>query len=132
MESADGDARFALNALEWAAVAAEPDAEGRRVVTRALAEEAVQRRILGYDREGDYHYDAISAFIKSMRGSDPDAAVYWLARMIQAGEDPRFIARRMVIHAAEDVGMADPQALVVATAAAHALELSACRRRRSR
>jgi putative ATPase len=121
-ESAGGDARFALNALEWAAVAAEPDAAARRTVSRELAEEGVQRRILGYDREGDTHYDAISAFIKSMRGSDPDAAVYWMARMIQAGEDPRFIARRMVIHAAEDVGMADPQALVVATAAAHAVE----------
>jgi putative ATPase len=123
VESAGGDARFALNALEWAAVAAEPEADGRRVVTLSLAEEAVQRRILGYDREGDNHYDAVSAFIKSMRGSDPDAAVYWMARMIQAGEEPRFIARRMVIHAAEDVGMADPQALVVATAAAHAVEL---------
>jgi putative ATPase len=123
VESAAGDARFALNALEWAAVAAEPEADGGRRVTLALAEEAVQRRILRYDREGDNHYDAISAFIKSMRGSDPDAAVYWMARMVQAGEDPRFIARRMVIHAAEDVGMADPQALVVATAAAHAVEL---------
>jgi putative ATPase len=123
VESAAGDARFALSALEWAAIAAEPEADGRRDVTLALAEEAVQRRILGYDREGDNHYDAISAFIKSMRGSDPDAAVYWMARMVQAGEDPRFIARRMVIHAAEDVGMADPQALVVATAAAHAVEL---------
>lgn len=122
IDSASGDARFALSALEWASVAAEADAEGRRRVTRELAEEAVQRRVLGYDREGDNHYDAISAFIKSMRGSDPDAAVYWMARMIQAGEDPRFIARRMVIHAAEDVGMADPQALVVATAAAQALE----------
>jgi putative ATPase len=122
IDSAGGDARFALSALEWAALAAEPEADGQRVVSRELAEEAVQRRILGYDREGDAHYDAISAFIKSMRGSDPDAAVYWLARMLQAGEDPRFIARRMVIHAAEDVGMADPQALVVATAAAQAVE----------
>jgi len=93
------------------------------MVSRSLAEEAVQRRILGYERQGDNHYDAVSAFIKSMRGSDPDAAVYWLARMIEAGEDPRFIARRIVIHAAEDVGMADPQALVVATAAAQAVEL---------
>ncbi len=123
IDSAGGDARFALNALEWATVAAEPDATGRRMVSRSLAEEAVQRRILGYDREGDNHYDAVSAFIKSMRGSDPDAAVYWLARMVQAGEDPRFIARRLVIHAAEDVGLADPQALVVATAAAQAVEL---------
>jgi putative ATPase len=123
IDSAGGDARFALSALEWAALAAETDADGRRLVSRELAEEAVQRRILGYDREGDTHYDAISAFIKSMRGSDPDAAVYWLARMLQSGEDPRFIARRIVIHAAEDVGMADPQALVVASAAAHAVEL---------
>jgi putative ATPase len=123
IESASGDARFALSALEWAAVAAEPGTDGRRLITQQLVEEAVQRRVLGYDREGDNHYDAISAFIKSMRGSDPDAAVYWMARMIQAGEDPRFIARRMVIHAAEDVGMADPQALVVASAAAHAVEL---------
>jgi putative ATPase len=122
VDVADGDARKALSALELATLSIEPDAEGRRVITRRIAEEATQGRVLGYDRDGDAHYDAISAFIKSMRGSDPDAAVYWLARMLAAGEDPRFIARRMVIHAAEDVGMADPTALLVATAAAQAVE----------
>jgi putative ATPase len=84
--------------------------------------DASQRRPLPYDRDGDAHYDTISAFIKSLRGSDPDAAVYWLARMLASGEDPKYIARRMVVHAAEDVGMADPSALLVATAAAHAVE----------
>jgi putative ATPase len=120
---ANGDARSSLNALETAVLAAEPDAEGKRLVTLDLAEEAVQTRALSYDKDGDQHYDIISAFIKSMRGSDPDAAVYWLHRMLESGEDPRFLCRRMVIHAAEDVGMADPMALVVATAAAQALEL---------
>jgi putative ATPase len=91
-------------------------------VTLIAAVDASQRRALPYDKEGDAHYDTISAFIKSLRGSDPDAAVYWLARMLASGEDPRFIARRMVVHAAEDVGLADPMALVVATAAAHAVE----------
>ena len=119
---ANGDARTALNALEMAALTVPPDEEGRRVVTLAIAEEAIQRRALNYDKDGDNHYDVISAFIKSMRGSDPDAALYWLARMIYAGEDPRFIARRIVIQSAEDVGNADPMALVVATAAAHAVE----------
>ena len=119
---ANGDARAALNALETAAQLAQPDDKGQRTITVALAEEAVQKRLLDYDRDGDSHYDIISAFIKSMRGSDPDAALYWLARMIAGGEDPRFIARRLVIHAAEDVGNADPMALVVATAAAHAVE----------
>src|SRR5262249_20107637 len=108
---------------ELAALSAEPDAEGRRRITREAAAQATQGRALSYDRAGDAHYDAISAFIKSMRGSDPDAAVYWMARMIAAGEDPRFIARRMVIHAAEDVGLADPTALLVAAAAAQAVEL---------
>jgi putative ATPase len=118
---ANGDARSALNALELAA----DDAvrSGSRHIDLALAEAAAQRRSLRYDKNGDAHYDCISAFIKSMRGSDPDAAVYWLHRMLESGEDPRFIARRIVIHAAEDVGLADPMALVVATAAAHALEL---------
>jgi putative ATPase len=120
---ANGDARAALNMLEVAAMTTAPDAAGVRRVTRAQAEEAVQRRLVPYDRDGDQHYDVISAFIKSMRGSDPDAAVYWLARMLAGGEDPRFIARRMVVHAAEDVGLADPQALVVAVAAAQAVEL---------
>ncbi len=119
---ANGDARVVLNVLEAATTIAPAEADGTRRITRALAEEASQRRALLYDREGDVHYDTISAFIKSLRGSDPDAAVYWLARMLAAGEDPRFIARRMVVHAAEDVGLADPMALVVATAAAQAVE----------
>ena len=92
------------------------------MIDRAGAEEAVQQRTLLYDKGGEEHFNVISAFIKSMRGSDPDGAVYWLARMIEAGEDPRFIVRRMVIFASEDVGMADPQALLVAVAAAQAVE----------
>src|SRR5690606_34929775 len=120
---AAGDARNALNALELAALTTPPDQAGRIVIDAAVAAESIQQRVLAYDRQGDGHYDHASAFIKSMRGSDPDAAVYWLARMLEAGEDPRFLARRMVVHAAEDVGMADPQALVVAVAAAQALEL---------
>ena len=119
---ANGDARSALNALETAAGLAPADEEGVKQITVNIAEEAVQHRLLAYDKDGDNHYDVISAFIKSIRGSDPDAAVYWLARMITAGEDARFIARRLVIHAAEDIGNADPMALVVATAAAHAVE----------
>ena len=119
---ANGDARAALNVLEAAALAAPPAPDGVRRISLAVAEEAGQRRALLYGRDGDAHYDMISAFIKSIRGSDPDAAVYWLARMLAAGEDPRFIARRVVVHAAEDVGLADPQALVVAVAAAHAVE----------
>ena len=119
---ANGDARSALNALELAALSTEPDAGGVRRITRGIAEESIQRRAIVYDGHGDQHYDTISAFIKSMRGSDPDAALYWLARMIYAGEDPLFIARRIVICAAEDVGMADPQALVVANAAAQAVQ----------
>jgi putative ATPase len=119
---ANGDARIALNILEAAAAATPPAPDGTRPITLATAQEAAQRRALLYDRDGDAHYDAISAFIKSIRGSDPDAAVYWLARMLAAGEDPKFIARRMVVHAAEDIGLADPQALVVAVAAAHAVE----------
>ena len=118
---ANGDARAALNALEAAAQLAR-EIGGRRVVTLALVEDAAQRRALKYDKGGDEHYDVISAYIKSLRGGDPDAALYWLARMIAAGEDPRFIARRLVIQAAEDVGNADPMALVIATAAAHAVE----------
>jgi putative ATPase len=118
----NGDARTALNALEMAALTVPPDADGRRVITLSIAEEALQHRALKYDKDGDNHYDVISAFIKSMRGSDPDAALYWLARMIYAGEDPRFIARRIVIQAAEDIGNADPMALVVANAAAYAVE----------
>jgi putative ATPase len=119
---AGGDARIALNALELAAETTEPDADGVIRVTLAVAEDSIQRRALLYDKDGDAHYDTISAFIKSLRGSDPDAALYWLAKMIYAGEDPRFIARRMIILASEDIGNADPQALTVATAAAQALE----------
>jgi putative ATPase len=116
---AGGDARAALNTLEAAALIA-PARGG--VIDLEVAEEALQRRALPYDKAGDWHYDVISAFIKSMRGSDADAAVYWLVRMLDAGEDPRFIARRMVIFASEDVGNADPMALQVAIAAHHALE----------
>jgi putative ATPase len=116
-----GDARVALNALELAATGTQPDAAGRRLVTVAAVEDAMQRRALLYDRAGEQHYDVISAFIKSLRGSDPDAALYWLARMLESGEDPLFIVRRMVILAAEDVGLADPQALQVAVAAQQAV-----------
>jgi putative ATPase len=116
---AGGDARITLNALELAVETTEPD-EGIIHIDLAAAEDSIQRRALVYDREA--HYNTISAFIKSLRGSDPDAALYWLAKMIYAGEDPRFIARRMIIFASEDVGNADPQALVVATSAANALE----------
>ena len=116
---AGGDARSALNILELAAQTAQ--AEGTPI-TEQHVEDAARKRPLVYDRSGDLHYDFTSAFIKSMRGSDPDAAVYYLAAMLEAGEDPRFVARRMVILASEDVGDADPQALVVAVAAAHALE----------
>ena len=112
-----GDARAALNVLEAAAAMA-----GDGEVTLELIEGAAQQRILAYDRAGDGHYDTVSAFIKSLRGNDPDAALYWLATMVAAGEDPRFIARRLVISASEDVGNADPRALQVATAAAHAVE----------
>ena len=122
LSHAAGDARRALNALEAATAGA--GAAGEPVLLDlATVEDALQQRALVYD-SGDQHYDCVSAFIKSMRGSDPDAAVYWLHRMLAAGEDPRFLCRRMVIHASEDVGMADPQALVVAVAAAHALELA--------
>lgn len=118
---ANGDARTALNALELAALTTEPEAGVRRI-TLEVAAESIQQRVLIYDKNGDQHYDTVSAFIKSMRGSDPDAALYWLARMIYAGEDPVFIARRIVICAAEDVGNADPHALLVASAAAQAVQ----------
>lgn len=114
---ADGDARIALNALEIGVLTTSPDEKGVIHFTLKVAEESIQKKAVVYDREGDAHYDTISAFIKSMRGSDPDATLYWLAKMLYAGEDPRFIARRIVIAAAEDVGNADPQALVVANAA---------------
>ena len=119
---AGGDARNALNALELAVESTPPDADGVIHIDLATAQDSIQRRALLYDKDGDAHYDTISAFIKSLRGSDPDAALYWLAKMVYAGEDPRFIVRRMIIFASEDVGLADPQALVVATAAARALE----------
>jgi putative ATPase len=118
---ADGDARKALNALEIAALTTAPDAAGVIHIGLAIAEQSIQKKAVVYDDE-DAHYDTISAFIKSMRGSDPDAALYWLAKMIHAGEDPRFIARRIVICAAEDVGLADPMALVLANAALSASE----------
>ncbi len=119
---ADGDARKALSALEIAALTTEPGGEGVVHLDLAAAEQSIQKKAIVYDGDGDAHYDTISAFIKSMRGSDPDAALYWLAKMIHAGEDPRFIARRIVIHAAEDVGLADPMALVLANAAFQAAE----------
>jgi putative ATPase len=118
---ANGDARIALGTLEFAASAAQPDAGGVRRIDRALVADALQRRLVSYDKKGDNHYDVISAFIKSVRGSDPDAAVYWLARMIDAGEDPLFIARRIVILASEDVGLADSRGLQVAMAAQQAV-----------
>jgi len=121
-EKAGGDARLALNGLELAVLSTLPNEEGIRVIDLAVAEESIQEKAILYDKTGDQHYDVISAFIKSMRGSDPDACMHYLARMLAAGEDPRFIARRIMIHAAEDVGLADPQALVVAQAAAQALE----------
>jgi putative ATPase len=119
---ADGDARKALNALEVAALTTAPGPDGVIRLDLAVAEQCIQKKAVVYDGDEDAHYDTISAFIKSMRGSDPDAALYWLAKMIEAGEDPRFIARRIVIHAAEDVGLADPMALVLAVAAHHAAE----------
>jgi putative ATPase len=123
---AGGDARGALNVLEGAVALAEADAnrdaEGRVSPTLAHVEAAAQQRVLAYDRAGDGHYDTVSAFIKSLRGNDPDAALYWLAAMVAAGEDPRFIARRLIISASEDVGNADPRALQIAVAAAQALD----------
>ena len=118
----DGDARKALNSLEIAALTTPPQPDGFIHVTLAVAEQCIQKKAIVYDGDGDAHYDTISAFIKAMRGSDPDAALYWLAKMIHAGEDPRFITRRILIHAAEDVGLADPMALVLADAAHHAAE----------
>jgi len=134
LEAADGDARTALTALEMAAMYVDTDSEkkdspedlktaGEKKITRAIMTEALQRRLLQYDRQGDQHYDVISAFIKSLRGSDPDAALYYMARMLEAGEDPLFILRRMIIFAAEDVGNADPQALSVAVASHRAVSV---------
>ncbi|MBO4323811.1 MAG: replication-associated recombination protein A [Lachnospiraceae bacterium] len=119
---ANGDARKALNALELGVLTTTPDADGVTRITIEVAQECIQKRAIRYDKTGDNHYDTISAFIKSMRGSDPDAAVYYLARMLYAGEEVTFVARRIMICAAEDVGNADPQALQVAVAAALAAE----------
>ena len=119
---ADGDARKALNALEVGILTTPPGANGTIHFTRAIAEESIQKKAVVYDATGDGHYDTISAFIKSVRGSDPDAALYWLAKMLYAGEDIRFIARRLVILASEDIGMADPQGLPIAVAAQQAGE----------
>ncbi len=117
-----GDARNLLNALELAVESTPFDDKDEIHVTLEIAQESIQRRALQYDKDGDAHYDTISAFIKSVRGSDPDAALYWLAKMLAAGEDPRFILRRLIILAGEDIGLADPQGLVVASAAASAFE----------
>ncbi len=119
---AGGDARNLLSALELAAHSAAPH-EGVRLIDRPMIEDAMQRRSLLYDKSGDFHYDVISAFIKSVRGSDPDAAIYWLARMLDGGEDPKFIARRLIILASEDIGNADPHALMLATAAFNAVDV---------
>ena len=121
-EMAGGDARAALNAVELGVMTTEPDEEGKIVIDLDVAQECIQRKVVNYDKSGDNHYDVISAFIKSMRGTDPDAAVFYLARMLDAGEDPKFIARRIIICASEDVGNADPQALQVAVAASLAVE----------
>jgi len=120
VEVAGGDARIGLTGLEAAVLAARSAGEGS--VSLERASDAVQHKAIVYDRQGDAHYDVISAFIKSIRGSDPDAALFWLARMLEAGEDARYIARRMVVHASEDIGLADPRALLVAVAAAQAVE----------
>ena len=122
VNTANGDARSLLNALELAVETTTPDESGVVSIDLEVAEDSIQRRAVLYDKEGDAHFDTISAFIKSMRGSDPDAALYWLARMVYAGEDPRFIFRRMLIFAAEDVGLADPRAVSVAAACAQAFD----------
>lgn len=121
-DTAGGDARSALNAIELAVMTTEPDANGEIVIDLDTASDCIQKRAVHYDKNGEQHYDTISAFIKSMRGSDPDAAVYYLAKMLAAGEDIKFIARRIMICAAEDVGLADPNALVVASAASLVVE----------
>lgn len=122
VEVAKGDARSLLNALELA-VETTQGVDGHIVITKEVAEESIQRKAVLYDKEGDYHFDVISAFIKSLRGSDPDAALFWLAKMVHAGEDPRFIFRRMLVSACEDVGLADPNAIVVVTADAQAFNM---------
>jgi len=122
VDVAGGDARSLLNALELAVETTEPNADGVIAIDLAIAEESIQQRAVLYDKQGDAHFDTISAFIKSLRGSDPDAALFWLARMVEAGENPRFIFRRMLISAGEDIGLADPQAMVVVEACAAAFE----------
>ena len=122
VDVAGGDARSLLNALELAVETSEPDGNGVIAIDLAIAEESIQQRAVLYDKQGDAHFDTISAFIKSLRGSDPDAALFWLARMVEAGENPRFIFRRMLISAGEDIGLADPQAMVVVEACAAAFE----------
>jgi putative ATPase len=122
IEVAGGDARNALNALELAVESTAPNKEGIIHITLDVAQESIQRRAVLYDKDGDAHYDTISAFIKSVRGSDPDAALYWLAKMLYAGEDPRFIIRRLIILAGEDIGLADPMGIVVASSAAQAFD----------
>jgi putative ATPase len=119
---AGGDARNALNALELAVESTPPEKKGTVHITLQIAQESIQRRAVLYDKDGDSHYDTISAFIKSVRGSDPDAALYWLAKMLYAGEDPRFILRRLIILAGEDIGLADPMGIVVANSAAQAFD----------
>ncbi len=121
-KQASGDARRALNALEVGALTTPPDSEGKILFDLKVAEESCQKRMVQYDWDGDFHYDTISAFIKSLRGSDVNAAIYWLAKMIYAGEDPRFIVRRLLIFSSEDIGNADPQALVLTSSAMQALE----------
>jgi putative ATPase len=122
VDVAGGDARSLLNALELAVETTQPKDDGQLLIDLAIAEESIQQRAVLYDKQGDAHFDTISAFIKSLRGSDPDAALFWLARMVEAGENPRFIFRRMLISAGEDVGLADPQAIVVVEACAAAFE----------
>lgn len=120
---ANGDARKALNALELAVLTADKTPEGKILINLEVAQECIQTKALQYDKNGDNHYDTISAFIKSIRGSDPDAALFWMAKMIEAGEDPGFIARRMVISASEDIGNAEPMALTLAVSAAQAVDM---------
>jgi putative ATPase len=122
IRQANGDARRLLNGLEIAVLTTPADAAGRLHITLAIAEDSVQKRALTHDKHGDQHYDIASAFIKSLRGGDPDAALYWMARLLAAGDDPRFVARRLIISASEDVGNADPQALLIAHAALAAVE----------
>jgi len=121
-DMSSGDIRHAYNSLELAVITTTPDESGKITIDLDVAQNCIQKKLLNYDRDGDMHYDTISAFIKSMRGSDPDAVMYYLARLIESGEDIKFIARRIMIHAAEDVGLADPMALVVATNASLAVE----------